>query len=179
MSIPRPPDPARLVVSVFMNDRALAGDLVPLLENLFGPVTAESPWFDFDYTDYYTREMGTPLHRKLYAFQRLIRQDALAGIKETTNALETRWARQERRCINIDPGYLLLSRFVLATGKDFAHRICIGRRIYAEVTLMFQKGRAVTLPWTYPDYASDGISGFLLQVRRQYVVDLRDHRKTV
>ena len=78
-----------------------------------------------------------------------------------------------RRNVNIDPGYLLLSRFVLATGKDFSHRIYIGRGIYAEVTLMFKKGEFHTLAWTYPDYASAEMTDFLLSVRRGYVADLK------
>ena len=36
---------------------------------------------------------------------------------------------------------MLLERFVLATGKNFAHRIYIGKEIYADLTLIFRKGR--------------------------------------
>ncbi|GAB6142803.1 DUF4416 family protein [Desulfocicer niacini] len=173
MSTPKKPDAAKLVISVFMNDKTLFDELLPVLETAFGPVEQVSDWFDFDYTDYYQGEMGSPLFRRMLSFKQLIAQDDLARIKETTNAMEKTWSVGERRNLNIDPGYLLLSRFVLATGKDFSHRIYIGRGIYAEVTLMFKKGAFHTLAWTYPDYASAEMTNFLLSVRRGYVADLK------
>ncbi len=36
--------------------------------------------------------------------------------------------------------HLLLERFVLATGKNYTHRIYIGKGIYADLTLIFQNG---------------------------------------
>ena len=74
----------------------------------------------FDYTDYYTREMGAPLYRRTVAFKDLIDQKQLPDIKHLTNALESDYAAAGGRVVNIDPGYLLLERFVLATGKNFS-----------------------------------------------------------
>ena len=75
--------------------------------------------------------------------------------------------------VNLDPGYMLLERFVLASGKNFSHRIYIGRRIYADLTLIYTKGRFQTLPWTYPDYAEQNMLTYLEQVRKKYVADLK------
>lgn len=174
MSTPKKPDAAKLVISVFMNDKLLFDELLPMLEKAFGPTEKISDWFDFDYTDYYEGEMGTPLFRRMLSFGALIGQDDLARIKETTNSMEKNWAVNGQRNLNLDPGYLLLSRFVLATGKDFSHRIYIGRGIYAEVTLMFKKGKFHSLAWTYPDYASTEMTHFLMDVRRGYVADLKN-----
>ena len=173
MSTPKKPDAAKLVISVFMNNKFLFDELLPVLEKAFGPTEQISPWFDFDYTDYYEGEMGTPLFRRMISFESLIEQDDLARIKEATNAMEKNWAVNGQRNLNLDPGYLLLSRFVLATGKDFSHRIYIGRGIYAEVTLMFKKGKFHSLAWTYPDYASTEMTDFLMAARRRYVADLK------
>lgn len=90
-------------------------------------------------------------------------------IKLFTNEMELEWASADRRRINLDPGYLLPSRFVLATGKNFAHRIYIGRSIYADLTLIYEKGRFHTLPWTYPDYADAGLQAVLEQIRANYM----------
>jgi hypothetical protein len=79
-----------------------------------------------------------------------------------------------RREANIDPGYLLLERLVLATGKNFSHRIYVGRGIYADLTLIYQRGAYRALPWTYPDYAGAPLGRFLAAVRRKYAVDLRE-----
>lgn len=179
MSTPRQPDPARLVISVFMNQKELFDDLLPVLTSAFGPVEHLSTWFDFDYTDYYKKEMGSPLFRRMISFADPIAQEDLAAIKEKTNAMEKTWEAGGRRNLNIDPGYLLMSRFVLATGKDYSHRICIGRCIYAEVTLMFKKGGFTSLPWTYPDYASPEMTGFLMKVRNDYVPMVSAWKKNV
>ncbi len=64
-------------------------------------------------------------------------------------------------------------RFVLATGKDFAHRIYIGNHLYADLTLMYIHKQFVPLDWTYPDYQSPEIHRFLEQVRDKYQLDLK------
>lgn len=174
MSRPQPPSPAKLVIGMFMKDKALLATVVEALADAFGPVDLVSPWLPFDYTSYYEPEMGTPLFRRLLAFKSLMAQEDLPAIKHETNRLENNHADGHHRRINIDPGYLLLERFVLATGKNFSHRIYIGRDIYADLTLTYTKGAFQTLPWTYPDYASMEIRQFLLQVRHKYSMDLKN-----
>ena len=132
-----------------------------------------SPWYDFDFTDYYAGEMGSPLYRRVLVFERLIEQEHLVRIKVKTNQIEQAFAVQGARQVNLDPGYLLLERFVLATGKNFSHRIYLGQGIYADLTLVFQDGRYQALPWTYPDYASPQLRDFLLQARQRYRRDLK------
>ena len=78
------------------------------------------------------------------------------------------------RQVNIDPGFLLMERLVLATGKNFAHRIYIGKCIYADLTLIYQKNGYQPLPWTYPDYAHESIRNFLILVRNKYMEDLKE-----
>jgi hypothetical protein len=173
MSLPKPPDPAKLVMSVFMKEKPLFETVFPLLETIGGPVDLVSRWMDFDFTDYYHREMGHPLFRRILAFKPLVNQADLADIKQATNEVEKRFARDGQRQINIDPGYLVPSRFVLATGKDFAHRIYIGKDLYADLTLMYIHKQFKPLDWTYPDYQSPEILRFLEQVRDKYQLDLK------
>jgi hypothetical protein len=177
MSNPKNPDPAKLVVGCIMNNKADIDRLYPLLEDIFGTVDMISPWFEFVYTDYYYKEMGSPLYRKVFVFKPLIAQDDLASIKEKTNDLELRFTTDGNRSINIDPGYLVSSRFILATGKEYSHRIYIGNKIYADLTLMYSKKNGFqTLEWTYPDYASKSMISFLIKVRSKYLVDLKASR---
>jgi hypothetical protein len=84
-----------------------------------------------------------------------------------------------RRTANIDPGYLLLERLVLATGKNYSHRIYIGRGIYADLTLIYRDGAYRALPWTYPDYAGEPLRRFLTAVRRKYAFDIRGETPTL
>lgn len=178
MSRPKPPEPAKLIAGLFTPEKGLCAPVVAVLEKQFGPVDFVSRWLLFDYTDYYTPEMGGPLFRRVLSFKRLIEQDQLPRIKNYTNALEQKWVRNGKRRINIDPGYLLPARFVLATGKNFAHRIYIGHSIYADLTLLYENGRFKTLPWTYPDYADPSLQVVLGQIRDKYM-DAAGHKEPV
>lgn len=173
MSRPQQPAPAKLVMGMFMRDKALFEAVTTELVAGYGDLDIVSPWMSFDYTSYYEREMGAPLFRRMIVFQRLIDQEELANIKLATNEQENLRRQQDKRQINIDPGYLLLERFVLASGKNFSHRIYIGQGIYADLTLIYQHGEFKTLPWTYPDYADAPMTGFLSQVRAKYAMDLK------
>ncbi len=174
MSHPQPPKPAKLVIGLFTRKQELMTDVAGRLMECFGPIDLISPLFPFDFTTYYEKEMGSPLFRKIFAFKCLIKQDDLSGIKLKTNAIEEVFATDQKRQVNIDPGYLLMERLVLATGKNFAHRIHIGKGIYADLTLIYQKNSFQPLPWTYPDYAHDAIRNFLVLVRNKYLEDLKE-----
>jgi hypothetical protein len=173
MSSPQEPKPAKLVVGLMMKDRTLFDRLSGELAAAFGAVDLVSGWMPFDYTTYYESEMGTPLCRRLLTFKKLVNQDELPDIKLATNRLEQTFTRSGKRRVNIDPGYLLYERFVLASGKNFSHRIYIAGGIYADLTLIYQRGRYEKLPWTYPDYADEPIRQFLTRVRSKYAVDLK------
>lgn len=175
MSHPRSPQPAKLVIGLLVNDKSLMPGVAEKLAHAFGAMDMVSAWMDFDFTEYYAQEMGKPLYRRMITFKGLIQQKDLADIKLTTNDLEQSYADSGRRCVNIDPGYLLYERFVLATGKNYSHRIYIGRRIYADLTLIYQHGTYQSLPWTYPDYADHRMIRFLKQVREKYGQDLKTH----
>jgi hypothetical protein len=173
MSQPHSPSPAKLVISTLMNSRALGPRLFNDLEQALGAIDTVGPWMDFDYTDYYTPEMGKPLYRRMLVFKDLIAQTDLARIKVRTNEIEFQYAQGGKRSVNIDPGYLLYERFVLATGKNYSHRIYIGQGIYADLTLIYQKGAYRSLPWTYPDYADAAMGHFLMQVRQKFGEDIK------
>ncbi len=173
MSIPQPPKPAKLVVGFFLRDKDLTAELTRRLESAFGPIDAVSPWMPFDYTRYYEKETGAPLFRRVLAFKPLFAQEDLPDIKTATNAIEQGLVVDGKRRANIDPGYLTLERFVLASGKNFSHRIYLGQGIYADLTLVYRHGRFEVLPWTYPDYGDLPLRRFLKKVRDRYAIDLK------
>jgi hypothetical protein len=74
---------------------------------------------------------------------------------------------QAARPINLDPGYVEASKLVLASMKNFSHRIYLGRGVYGEVTLFYRHGRWEALPWTFPDYASGRYDEFLTRARNR------------
>jgi len=174
MSLPKAPMPAKLVIGLFMKEKRLIEKITAELIEALGSIDMVSPWFPFDYTDYYEPEMNAPLFRRMLTFKKLIKQSSLADIKNLTNEIESNYSREEKRLVNIDPGYMLKERFVLATGKNFAHRIYIGKKIYADLTLIYTKGDFKKLPWTYPDYTDKNVLSFFIQVRKKYVADLKN-----
>ncbi len=177
MSRPRSAQPAKLIIGLLLGDKALLSPAADQLKSAYGEIDRVSPWFEFDFTEYYRAEMGAPLYRRILVFERLIEQQQLARIKLATNLVEQAFVVKDRRRINIDPGYLLLERLVLATGKNYSHRIYIGDQIYADLTLIYQNGDYQALPWTYPDYADDTMRAFLRQVRHKYAADLKMYRQ--
>lgn len=174
MSSPQPPKPVKLIIGLFTKNKELVAQASSMLVEKFGQIDIISPWFDFDFTNYYEKEMGHPLFRRIFAFKSMIQQDDLADIKLATNEIEINFSVDGRRLVNIDPGYLSLERLVLATGKNYTHRIYIGKCIYADLTLIYTKNGFQALPWTYPDYAHEDIKKFLISVRSKYLLDLKD-----
>ena len=173
MSVPQTPKHAKLVIGIITLELKIIDNLLTELASQFGQIDLVSPWMRFNYTTYYEPEMGSPLFRRMFAFKPLISQGDLSTFKLATNQMENHYSRQGRRRVNIDPGYMLRERFVLASGKNFSHRIYIGAGIYADLTLIYHKGSFKKLPWTYPDYSDDGMLKFLEQVRNKYILDAK------
>lgn len=156
-----------LVVGVLSSDEALEREARGGLERLYGPVETEVPRQVFTWSPYYDEEMGVPIWRSYWAFRDFVDPAALAAIKTAANAIESRLAIGGRRKVNLDPGLLAPGRFVLATTKDRAHRIALAEGIYAELTLIFERGEFHALPWTYPDWASEPVRSMLASWRHR------------
>ena len=177
MGIIQEHDRVKLVMSIFSRDKNLIDSVIKVLVDKFGKIDFYTELLDFNQTDYYEREMGKALLRKFVSFERLIEPDSISDIKIYTNELEKNispsWDTDKKRDVNIDPGYLSLSKLVLASTKDFYHRIYLDHGIYAEITLMFRKethskGNFQPFPWTYPDYASQEYRSIFNQIRKIY-----------
>jgi len=169
VSVPRRPLPAKLIASVLYGEQGLDRSVLEHLAAAFGPADMISPELPFDFTDYYSAEIGSPLVRRMIAFETLIDPGALPDIKLRANELEAALRRPDgSRRVNIDPGYLTLWHLVLASCKPFAHRPYLGRGVYADVTLLY-RGRTFTpLAWTFPDYRSAPMIALLNGVRERY-----------
>jgi len=170
MSILKLPPPAKLVMSLIFRVPEVYQKVLIDLSQLFGPLDLISEVLPFDQTDYYYPEMGKPLWRRLISFKKLILPDELPDIKIKTNKLEEKYADAGKRQVNIDPGYITAERLVLATGKNYTHRIYLKDGVYADLTLIYQKGDFQSLPWTYPDYASDSLKKILRMIRKKYLL---------
>ncbi len=169
MSEPRVPPPVKVVSSLFTADDGLMHEVLEKLEDHLGPIDFISEKFDFSHTDYYDKEFDGPLYRKIVSFERLIIADKLPSIKLFTNGLEVDGSSIGKRHINIDPGYIALEKLVLASCKNFAHRLYLGNGIFAEITLSYKSGYGfLHFDWTYPDYRDTRIKGTFMEIRKRY-----------
>lgn len=166
--------PVKFVASLLTGKLELLSEVRMALEQELGEIDYASPLLLFNDTNYYEAEFGVELQRQLVAFRTLRDMAELATIKNRTNELEMWWAEGGRRQVNIDPGYLALGKFVLATTKDQAHRIYIGQGIFAEVTLRYRKHSFEAWEWTYPDYANPRHIAVLNELRQAYREQLKD-----
>ncbi len=158
MGTARHPLPVKLFIGMLSHDAALFVACAEILKKEYGTLEAESALIPWDKTDYYRDEMGSGILRKFLFFEQAIDPGRLPAIKRFTNAVESTYAIPDgerlKRRINLDPGYVTEAKVVLATTKDFAHRLYIGDGIYAEVTLRYDAKKRSFVPndQTYPDY---------------------------
>jgi hypothetical protein len=170
----RPTPKARLICGAIFQREDIFKASVPKLEEEFGRVDFVSDVLPFEHTDYYREEMGEELKRRFLSFYEPIEMERLPKIKLITNRLEEEFSINGKRQINLDPGYLTLSKLVLATTKDFSHRIYLGNGIYGEVTLYYKRKAWRAWPWTYPDYKTEAYLGIFEEIRRIYSHQLKD-----
>jgi hypothetical protein len=175
----RLPEPALMVVSAIYADEISFESASARLAAVIGDVQPIGSEQAFDWTDYYQAEMGSALRRQFIVARQLLPRQLLVELKLLSNAIERGLARPDgSRTINLDPGLLTAENFVLATTKNYAHRIYLREGIFAEVTLQFVRGAFEPLAWTYPDYRSETIRRMLSEQRQSYLTHLRE-RPTV
>ncbi len=165
----REPNPVKLIVGILAADDTGLKTTMDALASHLGVIDLASDAWLFDQTAYYEAQTGPHIRRQFVSIEPLIEPGALADLKLRTNALEKELAQTLAgafpRPVNLDPGYIEPSKLVLASTKNYAHRIYIGRKIYAEVTLVFDRGAWRPLPYTYPDYRQQTYFDFFSRVR--------------
>ena len=171
------PKPVKSIVGILAADERCLAAASDALSSSLGPFDLVSEAWAFTDTDYYVAEIGMHPLRQFVSIGELVDPGTLAQTKHRTNTIERelagRLATGLPRPVNLDPGLIEPSKLVLASTKNFAHRIYIGRQMYAEVTLVFDKGRWRPLPYTFPDYHRPEYADFLSTVRDRLVQQRR------
>lgn len=167
----RPPEKAVLFMAILIKEQELFEEMNSLLQKEFGEILFKTPLQDWNWTDYYKDEMGEGIKRAFIFFKHVIDSSELSEIKLKTNKLEERFSVNNKRRVNLDPGYITPSKVVLASTKNYCHRIYIGKGIYAEITLYYKDNSFKPHIFTYRDYASpETISTF--NTVREIIKDL-------
>lgn len=171
------PKPVKLIIGILAADRQALHAAVEAVIDKFGKTDFVSDVWPFDQTDYYKEQTGRRILRQFVSIERLVEPAELAKIKLKTNKLEQKLATALGlplpRPVNLDPGIIEPAKLILASAKNFSHRIYIGRKIYAEVTLVFDKGRWRWFDYTFPDYQQQCYFDFFDKVRARLVEQLR------
>ncbi len=153
---------------ILINNSVNIEDFNKVLSQNYGEIELISDIFDFVETDYYFKEMGN-IKRYWVIFKDLVELDTLSDAKILANKIESTYLSQTGRNVNIDPGYMVEEKIVLASTKNFTHRIYIGKNIFAECTLYFKKGSFRDWPWSYADYKSEYGIKFFNNLRKDYM----------
>ncbi len=171
------PNPVKLIVGILAADEQCLPSAHGALAAQFGPTDLQSDIWPFDQTDYYKKQTGNSIIRQFLSFEKLIDPGVLAEIKLATNRIEQDLAQAFDltlpRPVNLDPGLIEPSKLVLATTKNYSHRIYIGKRMFAEVTLTFDKGKWKPFDYTYTDYKLPHYRAFFSRVREQLLCQRR------
>jgi hypothetical protein len=205
--IKKSPPSVRFVAVFSAEDRFLRTAL-ERLEAHWGKIAALGQAFDFVESPYYLRTMLVPqpsesqpsgnqhdrnqhdqppraLRKQMALFADPYDPAELAADKLQSNRWERDWTEElalsqddSKRLINIDPGYLSMTKLVLASTKNREHRIYLRDGIYAEVTLAFRDQAWTSMPWTYADYQRPDVLEFLKLARRGFTSNLASRSPT-
>lgn len=164
-----------MVTAGFPSDQIL-GDLVSYFR---GDVILSEVFPVQQYTHYYDKEMGSDIQKYFYYVRNLQEVEGTEQWKIWSNEREAASLDSDgHRQLNLDPGYLTLSKLVLFSTKGYAHRIYIRHNIFAEVTLQYRHKNFHALPWTYQDYSSPAGLSFWHQARSELERLLKLHSDT-
>lgn len=169
MAIPKPPPETVQLVAIFSRYESALDWAIERIGAKWGPLGLCSDRFDHSETCYYQDEMGEGLIKQFVVTDGFYDPAQLSASKIQSNEWESELAQSGRfeqsRPLNIDPGYLTLTKLVLASAKDRAHRIYLNKGIFAEECLYYLDQQWKSRPWTYPDYQRDDFQVFFVQVR--------------
>lgn len=165
--------PVKLVIGCIFKEQIILNKAEGILVSHFGAIDYASATLAFTHTDYYKSELGSNLKRRFVSFKKLISPEDFFQTKITANKIEKRLSKGEFRLINIDPGYMDMAKLILASTKDYKHRIYLNKGIYGEITLFYQNKTFTPWEWTYPDYKSPDYISIFNKIRDLYIEQIK------
>tara|TARA_B100001029_G_C14995437_1_gene414718 strand:+ start:265 stop:771 length:507 start_codon:yes stop_codon:yes gene_type:complete len=158
----------KLIIGVIYKDSHWLSKAKSAMKIYGWEVQNQSQVFPFDQTDYYSTEMGEELKRCFLIIKGLKSLEKTADWKLITVEIEQKLSNKGKRKINLDPGYLDLSRVVLLSGKEGSHKIYLRNGVWADLVLLKDKGGYRNFPWTFPDIRTGCYDEYFLHVRSEF-----------
>lgn len=170
MSRVQTPEPGRLIISIIYSSMDGLADALKVVERKFSRVQCETTEIPCSSADRYLEEMGHRLSRRFFSFERPVLRDSLPEIKQFCHKTEPRFADRHGdysfRTVNIDPGLLTAANLIVASHREYNHRIYLRDGVWAEIALIYSRNRFTRLPWTSPDYCHSDAIEFFERVRQ-------------
>ena len=166
------PMPVKGIAAISLSDLSLWPSVREKIEAAWSDIHLEMDWYSFTHTNYYAAEMGEQLSKKMIAFTTHWPLNSLPDFKHRSNAIEKDFLLHRNRQVNIDPGYITAAKLILATTKNFAHRIYLDRGIWGDLHLSYRDGHFQPRDWTYLDYREPDVISFFTNVRTTYLQEL-------
>jgi len=159
---------AKLIIGAIYADPQWLMQAKSAMQKQGWEIQHQSEEFLFDQTEYYSTEMGEGLKRCFLSIKGLQSLEFSSDWKLKTVEIEQQLSKIGKRRINLDPGYLDLSRVVLFSGKEGSHKIYLRNGVWADLVLLKDKGGYRNFPWTFPDIRTGRYDDFFLQLRAEF-----------
>ena len=158
-----------MFIAVLYSDGGVYDKAVSLLKEEFGEVIVSSNPYDFTFTDYYSKEMGSDLVKRFVVFKKEISKKELAEIRKKTGEIEDKFRVDGKRKINLDPGYINKKEVVLASvkGSDFKEEL--GNGVFSHKIYAFENDKIKIFSHTFPDYTVEENKKFFLDLRDKFL----------
>jgi hypothetical protein len=154
---PVKPKKVKLFIGIIYNKKEILNNILPVLKKKFGDIQDKLE-YNFNHTDYYEDELGKNLRKYVVVFNKLIDPELLS-IEYKNN----------KRIINLDPGYITKQKLILATTKERPHRIYLSNGIYADLTYLFSKNDCIILRNTFPDFRDKNVQEFFIKIKNSCI----------
>ncbi len=167
--------PSKLILGVIYREGPYLERALEEFCSVYGEVEEESDVFPFDVTNYYEKEMGGPLYRRFFVIKELIDPSKLSELKIFTNRLEEKIMEifsLNSRPVNLDPAIMTPTSLIVATAKNYSHRIPLRDGIYAHLEYIFLRKGVKILEWTYQDFKKQEYMDFFWNIRKKYLLQL-------
>jgi len=144
----------KLIIAIMYSNKEIYNKVKSILIEKFNNIKKESNEYNFDqFTSYYEKEMGKNLVKRFLIFNKEIKKQDLIRIKKQTTEIEKEFSKNNKRTINLDPGYLNDKELVLASFKSGTnYKEDLGNGIYAHKVLEFKDKEPIIFWHTFPDY---------------------------
>lgn len=152
-----------LFIAVMYSSEDLLDKAKKELIQKYGKIKAESNPYNFSFTDYYEPEMGKNLKKIFLIFEKEISEQDLAGIKFFITEIEKKLSIDEKRTVNIDPGYLSETELVLATFKEKSFKEKIHDKVWVHKVLEFDNSKIIQFFHTFADYKDKKNQEFIIE----------------